>query len=126
MLVPKVKDTAAQAAAPHVDPRRLPLSKSIQSHGGTINALTLRDPTAADYIEIGKLPFNVRGDSADRRVEVDFKLMALWAARLTGHDEIVIGQLSATDWLALTGRINTTLIQAGLTDVGNFDASAES
>lgn len=120
--IPKVGDKAAPKPDDYVPPadvKTLRLSSAIKSHAGEIRELKLREPIAADYIEIGKLPFNVRGDAADRRVEMDFKLMAQWASRLSGHDELVISQLKAEDWLELVGRVNALLIQAGIQDVGN-------
>ncbi|MGE0699266.1 MAG: phage tail assembly protein [Hyphomicrobiaceae bacterium] len=101
------------------DLKKQPLSKPIRTHQGELRELTLRDPVAADYIEIGKVPFDVRGADEDRRATVDFKVAAQWAAALTGLDAILLGQLAAKDWLALVGRVNALLMQAGVDDVGN-------
>ena len=94
------------------DPYTMKLSTPLKSHQGTLHELKLTMPTAADYIEIGKVPFDVRGDDDNRRVTVDFKCLGQWASRLTGHDEIIVGQLAAKDWLGLSARINQILMQA--------------
>lgn len=133
LRVPKVGGEPAPAAgAPatsgDLDHLRFKLREPIKTHKGMTYELVLRQPRAADYIEIGRLPFDVRGENADRRAVIDFKLLGQWASRLTGHDEIVLGTLAANDWLDLAGRINSMLMQAGMDvlggSVGNSDGSA--
>jgi hypothetical protein len=97
------------------DPYTLKLSVPLRTHQGMVHELKLREPIAADYFEVGRVPFDVRGDDDNRRITIDFKLMKEWAARLTGHDEIILGQLSAKDWLGIAARINSLLMQAGST-----------
>lgn len=128
MFVPKVQGAASSAAiqatadptpptAMPVDPLVIVLAAPIKSHKGEIRELRMRKPVAADFIEIGRMPFDVRGEGEDKRAIVDFKLAATWLARLTDHDEIVIGQLSQLDFMLAVARINVLLTGAG--KVGN-------
>ena len=121
--VPKVGAPALAAESPDPvegiaaaigDLRRLKLTTPIKSHQGMLYEINLREPTAADYIAIGRVPFDVRGIEDNRRAVVDFKLIGQWAACLTGHDEIIIGQMSSRDWLALSARIATTNITTNI------------
>ena len=101
-----------------LDLYRVELSKPIQSHKGQMRTVVIREPNAGDYIEIGRFPFDIRGEGEDRRANIDFTLAGKWVARLTDLDDILIKQLASRDFLALVGRINTILTQAGA-DVGN-------
>ena len=124
--------TAAAAGAPAAmpfampeDPYKITLKRPIKTHNGTAYELRLREPVAADFIEVGRVPFDVRGDDDNRRATVDFKCVAQWGSRLTGLDEIILGQLAVDDWLMLVARINMILLNAG-SDLGNSNASSPS
>jgi hypothetical protein len=128
MLVPKVTRPAPAPAteapdyeteneatgAPVLeDPLVVKLTQPLRTHKGMIHELRLREPRASDFIEIGRVPFDVRGEGADRRATVDFKCAAQWAARLTDVDEILLGSMRDKDWLVLVARINVLLLGAG-------------
>lgn len=108
-----------QSALGGGDPMVLKLTRPIKTHHGDQRELRLREPNAGDYIAIGRVPWEVRGDGEDRRAMVDFKIAGQWASRLTNLDDILIGQLSAPDWLALVARVNALLVSAGIENVGN-------
>lgn len=108
----------APAAAPS-DPRTLRLVKPIRTHSGEKRELKFREPIGGDYIEIGELPFDLRGDETNRRLTVNFKIAAKWIARLTDVDEILIQQLSSDDWLNATSMVNAILMRVGVDDLGN-------
>ncbi len=115
LTVPKVGASApATTTAVDVitDPYTLALTSPVTTHGGVVHELKLREPIAADYIALQRVPFDVRGDGDNRRSVVHFDLAAKWASRLTGHDEIVLGTLSRNDWLGLVTRVNSILMQA--------------
>jgi hypothetical protein len=116
---PAPAEQAATVGKAADDPMLIKLTQPIRSHQGTLYELRLREPRAADYIEVGKVPFDVRGDDDNRRATVDFKAASQWAARLTDLDEILVGQLSSRDWLTLVSRINTILLSNIGDDVGN-------
>jgi hypothetical protein len=125
LAVPKVRQQAEAktedtSAVPAIgpDPTRQRLIEPLQTHKGPVTELIYRKPRAVDFIEIGTLPFDVRGDADHRRAVVDFKLAAQWVSRLTGHDAIVIGLMSHADWLGAVARINTILLNAPA-DAGN-------
>jgi len=115
----------APAAAPIEAPEAdfdlytLALSRPLRTHKGEVRTLVIREPTAADYIEIGRVPFDVRGENEDRRAQIDHKCAGEWVARLTDLDEIVIGGMASRDWLAMVGRINAILMNAGIDAMGN-------
>lgn len=122
--VPKVGARAAAAetaeqAAPRSDPRTLVLVKPIKTHSGEKRELKFRDPVGGDYIEIGELPFDLRGDETNRRLTVNFKIAAKWISRLTDLDEILVRQLSSDDWLSATSMVNAILMNVGVDDLGN-------
>lgn len=116
--IPKIGQTEAapQFVAPAdpapkpTNPNTVRLTKPIKSHGGSINEITLRSPTAGDYMAIKTLPFSVKGGEADRRMDVDFEVAGRWLARLADLDEIVLGQVSGTDFLNLTALLNQLIV----------------
>lgn len=108
----------AFTAAPPVDLFSMTLSRPLKTHQGELRTLKLREPVAADFIEIGSLPFDVRGNDDNRRAKIDFKLAGAWAARLTQLDEIIIGTMRQDDFLGLVSRINLILMRNGA-DPGN-------
>lgn len=110
---------AVPPTMPSLDPMVVKLRKPIKTHAGETRELKFRDPIGADYIEIGELPFDLRGDETNRRLTVNFKIAAKWIARLTNIDEILVGQLSGDDWLDATGKVNAILMRVGVDDMGN-------
>jgi hypothetical protein len=83
------------------------LSKPIKTHDGELSALTLKAPTARSFIAHGE-PFKVRfvteGDDA-QRMELDFNnaVMSKFLADMTVEktDDLIIGSLTATDFMLL-------------------------
>jgi hypothetical protein len=114
---PVVSESSVAQALPPIDPHKISLTTPLQTHKGMLYELNLRQPCAADYIEIGKVPFDVRGNEEDRRAVIDFKIAAQWLSRLTEIDEIIIGKLTDRDWLLCVARINVLLMRGGA--VGN-------
>lgn len=109
---------AVQGTPPSNNLYELRLSRSMQTHQGPTSFLKFREPIAEDFIAINRLPFSVVGSAEARRVDVDFALGAKWLSRLTGIDEIIIGQMHRSDFFAAIARVNEILIQDGA-DPGN-------
>lgn len=109
---------ASAAAAPAADPFTIHLRKPLTTHEGQTRVLKLREPVAADFIAMGKLPFKTRGSGDAMEVDVFFDLAAKWLSRLSGVDEILIGQMGRMDWLTAVGRLNEILVTDG-DDEGN-------
>lgn len=96
---------------PPDDPFVIKLSKPLTTHKGVQHELRMREPIAADFIDIGRIPFDVRGEGEDRRAVVDFKLIAQWLSRLTDVDVILLGMLAHQDWLQATGKLNAIIMR---------------
>jgi hypothetical protein len=83
------------------------LSKPIKTHDGELTELTLKAPTARSFINHGE-PFKVRfvteGDDA-QRMELDFNnaIIAKFLADMAVEkiDDLIVGSLTATDFLLL-------------------------
>jgi hypothetical protein len=83
------------------------LSKPIKTHDGELNVLTLKAPTARSFISHGE-PFKVRfvteGDDV-QRMELDFNnaVISKFLADMTVEktDDLIIGSLTATDFMLL-------------------------
>jgi hypothetical protein len=83
------------------------LSKPLRTHEGELNELTLNAPTARSFINHGE-PFKVRvvtGADDTQRVELDFdnKIMAKFLSDMIEGkvDDLIIGSLTATDFMLL-------------------------
>jgi len=126
--IPKAPATAASPAAmtaaatppPAGGPRTLALTKPIRTHAGEQRTLSFRSPVGSDYMDLEKLPFDVRGDTADRRIVIDFKMAGRWIAALAGLDEIIVGQMAQADFLSACAIVNSICMAEGVFDVGNF------
>jgi hypothetical protein len=86
---------------------KVKLSASVYTHDGELSELTLKAPTARSFINHGE-PFKVRfvTDSDDtQRMEIDFNnpIIAKFLADMTVEkmDDLIIGSLSATDFMLL-------------------------
>lgn len=111
---------AGAAPAPHAPaPMTLTLTKPITTHAGQQHVLKFRSPIGDDYMRLGRLPFDIRGDATDRRIVVDFAAAGRWIAALTGIDEILVGQLAQTDFLSACQMVNVIVMNEGVVDVGN-------
>lgn len=102
------------------------LSSPIKTHGNPeTRELKLRDPVADDFIVINKVPFDTEQAGVDEkgeprvRIKLDFAVGAKWLSRLTGHDEIIIGQMKQRDFLNALEQMNLLLIAEGSVDIKN-------
>lgn len=89
------------------------LTKGVETHDGLKSTIDIREPTAGDYIEVNKLPFTIRGNGENAQIDIDFKLGAKWAERLTGLDEILISKMNKKDFVAIITAINEILVEDG-------------
>ena len=93
-----------EASAPAGGGASVRLSRPIATHNGDIAEITLREPTFADYIEIGDVDIasgtgvdEVTGQVAGFEVRTNYRALEAWASRLSGLDRVVLGQLTAAD-----------------------------
>jgi hypothetical protein len=114
LSVPKPSTSMLAAAPLPSDPRIVKLVKPIKTHQGEQREITLREPIASDYVTCDVMPFKIIGNGDEARIDVQFKPMMKWATLLTGHDEIVLGNLSGPDWLEMTRKINGMLVETML------------
>jgi len=94
------------------------LSRPVTTHDGQVTVLQIREPIAQDFIDLGRLPFKTSGFGQNMQIEIDFGHAALWASRLTGLDDILIGKLPRGDFLGLITAINEALV-SDEEEVGN-------
>lgn len=81
----------------------VPLSKPLVTHSGEVRELILRDLTAADIVAVKVSPFIVIvNPDKTTRVEQRFDTLMTLASRLTGIDDIVLGNLKSADFHTLT------------------------
>jgi len=85
------------------------LSKPIATHKGTLDYLELKEPTARLYIENGS-PFEITTKDDQVSFSYNDKVLAKFAAAMTGHDEIILGSLAARDWLKLRTEITNVVL----------------
>ena len=86
------------------------LSKPIQTHGGEVSELTLREPTARSFMNHGE-PFKVRiitnaDDSQHVEFDFDNKIMSKFLADMIEEkvDDLLLGGLRTSDYLSLRMR----------------------
>lgn len=83
------------------------LSKPIKTHDGEIASITLKEPSARSFFSHGE-PFKVRvvSDESGDRVEFDYNNAVLkhFLADMSGHDDLVLAQLRASDYTLLRQR----------------------
>lgn len=107
---------AAPAAVNGSGVRKLALKKPIVTHDGSIRELTFRPVTAELAIKYGKLPFEFKSVSEDGQTGTftfDYKIAAKWIADLTGHDEMVLGQMEMTDFIAACALVRDMVAGVG-------------
>lgn len=99
-------------------PKIVPLKKPLTTHQGTVNQLEFRDPTGSDFVALNALPFGIQREGDKENARVDFKAAMAWMTRLSGHDDVILGKLDATDFMAAVAAVNQHLAgEAG--DAGN-------
>lgn len=94
---------------------KVPLSKPLTTHDGVLSELTLREPSARDYIALKRVPFSIvfhqtiragevggaaNADAVTERtgeLNTDYDLAFQWIARLTGIDTLILGTLGNRD-----------------------------
>ena len=77
------------------------LSRPLQTHKGSLDTLTLKEPTAGTFIRAKADPYKVR--FYDEKAEYTFDSAATLAflVDMTGHDNITLEALSAADFMGL-------------------------
>jgi hypothetical protein len=83
----------------------IPLSKTIKAHGADVDALTLREPTTKDLIEIGNPFLIVLGDGSagSSSVQIQNGQVAKYIVRLAAIPASSVEQLSRSDFSTLSG-----------------------
>lgn len=105
---------AAQGAPVNPDdPHSVRLTRPIDTHQGRISVLTIRPPKAADFMEIGTMPFRQRISEGGTQVDIDFKLAGVWLSRLTGHDQSILGTLESRDFIQAVANLMTIIGDVG-------------
>lgn len=74
------------------------LGKAITSHQGELKSLTIREPSARQFVRHGE-PFkvNIRADGSPD-IEINNKAMFAFISDLSGVDELALEDLSAADF----------------------------
>lgn len=80
---------------------KVPLRRPIQAHGEELRELTLREPTGKDLRVMG-LPF---GFSAGGEVQIDAAATHRAISTLAGIPPSSVDQLSAQDFMGVTGAL---------------------
>lgn len=84
------------------------LSRPIKSHGGEVNEVTLKEPTARLFFSHGEA-FKVKvstDEAGQSNVEFDYNnaIMSKFLADMSGLDDIVLSTLRASDYMHLRTR----------------------
>lgn len=95
---------------------KVKLSRPLITHQGEQREITLREPTARDYITMRRVPFSLlfhqetnatRPDQVGQRsgeMTIDFDLAFQWLERLTGIEMLILETLKGRDvGLLITG-----------------------
>jgi hypothetical protein len=79
--------------------RTVTLTKTLETHGGKITALELKEPTARSFFEYNE-PFKIL--MKDGRVDFDYdnKAMLGFVADMSGVDLLILKDLAAKDYLS--------------------------
>ena len=91
----------------------IPLSKPLKSHKGEITELTFRELTARDIVEVGASPIKVTRVGDEVIQEYRYPSVMRLASLLTGHDELVLGGMKASDFHRVTAAVVDAWMQAG-------------
>lgn len=76
------------------------LSTPITAHDAQVTELTLREPTTADYIEIGAPMLIVMGDDDSAGVRIQPKAIARYISKLAGIPPSSVSALALNDFQA--------------------------
>lgn len=105
-------------------PKVIHLSKPLVTAAGDTRTLELRDPVAADFFELNKLPVTTVSTAEGEVRRPDFKAVAQWLSRLSGVDDILLGKMNVTDFTTCMGGLIEHL--AGEVDtLGNSTLSSK-
>jgi hypothetical protein len=92
------------------------LSRPIATHKGDVAEIRLKQPTFADFIELGDIDTVVAigvddatGQPLGLEVKTNHKALERWAVRLTGHDAVVLNLLAPSDAGALMREVRMAL-----------------
>jgi hypothetical protein len=90
---------------------KVKLSRPLVTHKGELKELTLREPTARDFIEINKLPvrFKIDAEGGGREVMVDYETLFRWASHLTDIGVDILGTLKKRDVQSIVEAIQEIL-----------------
>lgn len=78
------------------------LKRPLSTHSGDIRSVTLRQPTAGDYIDLGKPPYYTEADPTGGGGAVlmtDFQRAGFWLAQLSGLDLAIIKSMGGDDYI---------------------------
>ncbi len=81
-----------------MQPVTITLSKPLDSHQGALRTLTIKEPTARQFVSHGE-PFKIslRADGSPD-IEINNKAMFAFISDLSGVDEIALEELSGSDF----------------------------
>lgn len=88
-------------------PITVPLSKKINTHNGEVDKIELREMNATDIVSARYPPVRViekRGDD-DMHMEFRYDIIMQLASRLSGIDDILLGDLNAKDFHAVSNAV---------------------
>jgi hypothetical protein len=90
------------------DTQTVKISRPIKAHGGDVNEITLKEPTARSFFTHGE-PFKVKvltDDKGESLVDFDLNnaVFAKFLSDMTGLDDIVLSGLRAVDYVGLRAR----------------------
>ena len=98
-------------------PVKITLSKPVETHGGTVSVLELKEPSADMVLRHGFPWKNIiyEGSDGQQRFELEYipAKMALYIEEMTGVDRETLGDMSARDMSALFTAIVNLLQPSG-------------
>lgn len=113
--LPVHHESAAQPAAPFAG-AVVRLTRPIATHKGDVAEIRLKQPTFADFIELGDIDTVVAigvddasGQPQGLEVKTNHKALERWAVRLTGLDTVVLNLLAPADAGALMREVRLAL-----------------
>ncbi|OAF14123.1 hypothetical protein [Bradyrhizobium neotropicale] len=92
------------------------LSSPLKTHDGVVNELNLRTPKARLIVKHGD-PFTIRpvkndkGETESHEYVYDNKSMLQFAADMTGVDDLILSDLSVSDFMRLRGAITNIILE---------------
>ncbi|MCA1401932.1 phage tail assembly protein [Bradyrhizobium sp. BRP56] len=105
------------------------LSQPLKTHDGMVTELKLKPPKARLVVKYGD-PFTIRpvknakGESESFEYVYDNASMMQFAADMTGVDDIILGDLTVSDFMKLRGAI-TNVIMGLVPDKAPLDQPGE-